>query len=73
MAVKASEADVLREAVRDQHPNETFEKALGRAVRKNGGTYDFYLELIDRVRRRGKRRKGGLVAAATSLASELDK
>jgi hypothetical protein len=70
--VKVAAADLLREAVRDQHPNETFEKALGRIVRNHGGTYEDYMEIIARVRDRAKRDKKGLAAAARSLASEVE-
>ena len=68
--MKASPADVLREAVRDQHPNETFEKALGRIVRKNQGTYRDYMDLIAQVRGRAKRDGQGLVSAAEAISRE---
>jgi len=71
LAVKASAPDLLREAVRDQHSNETFEKALGRIVRNHGGLFKDYLQIIARVRKRAKRDGKGLVAAATVLASEV--
>ncbi len=69
MEVKASVEEVLREAVRDLHPNETFEKSLGRAIRKHGGTYEDYLDLIRRVRRRAEKDKGSLKDAAKALSS----
>ncbi len=68
--MKASAAEVLREAVRGQHPNDTFEKALGRAVRTHGGTFDDYVELIGRVRGRARRDKTTLPEAARALAAE---
>lgn len=68
MAVKASSADVLREAMRDLHSNETFEKALGRVVRKHGGTFKAYMELIDLVRKHARKHGTTLMAAATAIA-----
>ena len=69
--MKAPPAQVLREAARDQHPNETFEKALARAVKEHQGTYQDYIELIGKVRGRAKNDKTPLNAAAKALAAEL--
>jgi len=68
--VKAPPAQVLREAGRDQHANETFEKALGRAVRGHQGTFQDYEDLIGKVRARAKRDKTTLGDAAKALAAE---
>jgi hypothetical protein len=70
LAVKASLADILREAVKDQHSNETFEKAVGRIVRRNEGSFQEYLKVIGRVRERAARDGKGLVAAATMFVKE---
>ena len=69
--MRAPPAQVLREAVRDQHANETFEKALARAVKGHQGTYQDYIGLIGKVRERAKKEKGALVDAAKTLAAEL--
>jgi transcription antitermination factor NusG len=68
--VKASASDLLREAVREQHPNETFEKALGRIVRSHRGAFEDYGGLIERVRQRARRDKSSLATAANALADE---
>jgi hypothetical protein len=68
--VRASAEQVLREAMKDQHPNETFEKALSRAVRKNQGTFRDYMDLIARVRARAKRDGGDLVSGADAILRE---
>jgi len=68
--VKASVSDVLREAVRDQHSSESFEKALGRIVRKHRGTFEDYVDLIGRVRRRAEEDRQGLVSAAKALTDQ---
>lgn len=69
--MRAPPAQVLREAARDLHPNETFERALGRIVRKHQGTYEDYRGLIERVRDRAKQGDLSLEDAAKALAAEL--
>ena len=69
--MKAPASQVLREVARDLHPNETFEKALGRTVRKHQGTFQDYRELIDRVRVRARKDRSSLDEAAKALAVEL--
>ena len=68
--MKASAPDLLREAVRDQHPNETFEKALGRIVRNHQGTFQDYMDLVAKVRARAKREGSSQLEAAGILAAE---
>lgn len=68
--MKVAVAELLREAARDQHPNETYEKALGRIVRNHHGAFEDYVGLIERVRRRARRDKSSLAAAASALADE---
>ena len=68
--MKAPAAQVLREAVRDIHRNETFEKALGRAVRTHHGTFEDHMELVAKVRAQAKRDGTGLVSAAEVLSRE---
>lgn len=63
-------AQLLREAARDLHPNETFEKALGRMVRKHHGTFEDYRALINRVRARAKKGNLSLEDAAKALSAE---
>lgn len=68
--MRASAAEALREAVRDQRSGEPFEKALGRVIRRHEGTFADYVELIGRVRDRAKRDGSSLVDAAKALAAE---
>ncbi len=68
--MKASIRDVLREAAKEQHPNETFEKALSRTVRKRQGTYQDYIDLIGQVRNRARRDRSSLLDAAKAMAQE---
>ncbi|HEY7588879.1 MAG TPA: hypothetical protein VIB49_09085 [Thermoplasmata archaeon] len=67
MALDVPASEVLEKALRSKH-DETFEKALGRAIRDLGGTYADYVELISRVRERAQASKVDLRAAARTLA-----
>ena len=69
--MKAPAEQVLREAARDQHPNETFEKSLSRTVRTYEGTFQEYLDLIEKVRKRARKDKSPLSDAAKALAAEI--
>jgi len=71
LAVRAPAAEVLRDATRNQHQGESFEKALSRAVRKAHGTFQDYVELIGKVRERAKKDRTQLDVAAKALATEL--
>lgn len=71
MEVRGSLAEMLREAVRDVHPNETFERTLGRIVRNHEGTFRDYIELIEKVRDRARTDKTPLRDAANALAKDL--
>ncbi len=69
MALQRPASDVLREAAGSRH-HEPFEKALGRAIRKAGGTYADYMDLISRVREKAANDGTDLREAATALASQ---
>jgi len=60
---------VLKEALRSRH-NEAFEKALGRAVRKLGGSFAEYVAIIAEIRDYGRVHKMDLRDAARSLANQ---
>ena len=69
VALQVPETDVLKEALGYRH-EEPFEKSLGRAVRKFGGTYADYVDLIGRVRDRARADKTDLRKAARTLADQ---
>lgn len=52
------------EAIKDLHKNETFERALGRVLRRHGRDYQDYLELIGRIRERAAREDVDVLVAA---------
>lgn len=56
----------LEEAVKDLHKNETFERALGRVLRRHNLGYEVYLDLVSRLRERADREQIGLLEAARS-------
>jgi len=68
MGDRLDKLKILEETVRDLHKNETFEKALGRAIRRNGGTYSDYIDIIGDVRELARKRRITLVEAAKKLS-----
>jgi hypothetical protein len=67
--LKASPSRVLKDAL--AYPSdESFEQSLGRSVRRHGGSYQEYVELVSRVREAAKERKLSLREAARSLADQ---
>ncbi|HYM40736.1 MAG TPA: hypothetical protein VEY12_11460 [Thermoplasmata archaeon] len=69
MALKVPVSQVLKEAlvVRDQ---DSFERCLGESVRRQGGSYQDYIDLVSRVRETANRRKVTLREAARFLADQ---
>ena len=63
----ADRSELLKEALRSRH-NESFEKALARAVRQSGGSFAEYIAIIGVVRDYGRTRNLDLRAAARALA-----
>ncbi len=69
MVLKASVSRVLNDAL--AYPSgEPFEESLGRAVRRHGGAYPDYVDLISRVREMARHRKLSLRDAARALADQ---
>ena len=69
MALKVSPVRVLRDALA-YPPGESFERALGRSVRRHGGDYTDYVTLISQVRETARGRKISLRAAAEALLAQ---
>jgi hypothetical protein len=67
MAMKASAAKVLEDAL--AYRDERFEEALGRAVRRHGGTYEDYVGLISTVREEARRDHVSLRESAKKIAN----
>lgn len=65
-----NEKDVLRLALKDKHPGETFEKAVGRAVRKLKGKYNDYIRIMGNVREHAYSKKLSVEEAARELVRQ---
>jgi hypothetical protein len=63
-----SEKDLIAEALGDVHKGETIERALGRIVRRHGGTYEAYVQVIGVVREVAHREKLTTLEAARRIA-----
>jgi hypothetical protein len=61
---------VLQETLRDLHKNETFERALGRILRRHGKGYEEYVEIMGAVRNQAEREGIELLEAARKQASD---
>lgn len=64
------DSEVLADALKDMHPRETFEKSVGRAVRKHNGKYEDYLRIMGRVRELAYTSKMSVIEAAKDLAAQ---
>ena len=62
--------DVIRNAIKNKHRDEPFERALGRAVRKDGGDYKRYLDLMADIREYARRRRVNVVEAARMIIKD---
>jgi len=69
VALREPVGEILKEALRSRH-EEPFERSLGRAVRKHGGSYANYVELMSRVRERAREDRVNIAEAARRLAAQ---
>ncbi len=60
--------ELLAEALKDLHKGETVERALGRIVRRSGGTYEEYVRIMGDVRELAVKEKLTSLDAARRLA-----
>ncbi len=69
MPLRVSASTILKDAL--AYPDtEPFEASLGRSVRRHGGGYNEYIELITRVRENARDRRLSLREAARRLANQ---
>ncbi|MCK5548733.1 MAG: hypothetical protein KAI64_06940 [Thermoplasmata archaeon] len=59
---------MLKDALENKQENETFERALGRAIRKEKGDFERYIKVIGETRELARKRRVTLVQAARILA-----
>lgn len=69
MTLEVSALRVLKDALA-LPDKESFEKCLGQSVRRHGGSYQDYLDLVSRVREAARARKVSLREAARSLMDQ---
>jgi hypothetical protein len=62
--------EVLRNALKDRHKNETFERALGRAIRKDRGDFKRYIKVISDVRELAHKKNIGVLEAARIISKD---
>src|SRR3989442_8306353 len=63
-----TDRELLAEAVKDLHKEETLERALSRILRRYGGTYDEYIRIMGEVRELANREKITALEAARKLS-----
>ncbi|MEE9268463.1 MAG: hypothetical protein V3U70_03565 [Thermoplasmata archaeon] len=61
---------ILQEALKDLHSNETFERALGRILRRHGKEYKEYVEIMRAVRGQANKEGIELLEAARRQSSD---
>ena len=59
--------DVIEDALKNKHRDETFERALGRAIRKDSGDFKRYIRIISEVRDFAQKKRVNIVEAAQSM------
>lgn len=69
MPMSASQREILRKALSYRY-DESFEEALGRAVRSADGAYADYVELVGAIRERARSRKVDMRTAARDLKGQ---
>ncbi len=59
--------DVLRDALKNKHRDESFERALGRAVRKDRGDYKRYIDIMGEIREFARSKRVNVIEAARMI------
>ena len=62
--------DVVKDALDRRRRNETLERAIGKAVRRKGGTYEDYIGIMSRIREVRDTKSLTLLEAARKFAGE---
>jgi hypothetical protein len=60
---------VIADALKRRRKKETLERAIGKAVRRSGGTYEDYIEVMSCIRERREGKDLTLEEAAREVAS----
>ena len=65
-----TDRELLAEAVKDLHKEETLERALSRILRRYGGTYEEYIRILGDVRDLANGAKISAIEAAKRIARQ---
>lgn len=65
-----NKSEVVRDALRHKRKKETLERAIGKAVRRIGGSYEDYIEVMSYIREKREADKLDLLEAARKIADE---
>jgi hypothetical protein len=61
--------EVIEDALKRRRKNETLERAIGKAVRRSGGKYEDYIEIMSCIREKREKKDLTLEEAAREVAS----
>ncbi|MFQ5909105.1 MAG: hypothetical protein ACE5IJ_00080 [Thermoplasmata archaeon] len=61
-------SDIIMDALKHRRRNETLEKAIGKAVRRSGGSFEYYIEIMSCIREKRRAKKLTLLDAARKVA-----
>lgn len=59
--------EVIKDALKNKHRDEPFERALGRAIRKDRGDFKRYIRVITEVREFAREKRVDVVESAQIL------
>ena len=62
---------VIKDALERRRKNETLERAIGKAVRRSGGKYEDYIEIMSSIRE-VRKAEGLTLADAAQRMADLD-
>jgi len=66
-SLSEKEKDTLRNALRIWHKNQPFERAVGEAIRRDGGDYEDYLKIVSKLRDYARKHRISLEKAARHM------
>jgi len=65
-----NDKEILAYALKERHPSESLEKAVGRAVRSHSGRYEDYVRIMGDVRELADKKRMTIVEAANEIAGQ---
>jgi len=68
--MEPEQLEVIREALEHMRSREEFEQAVGRAARKRGRSFEFYIQLMGEIREHARREGVSVEKAAKRLLEQ---